>query len=207
MYHAHEVELLRKLPPETVNSSSTHPRLFLVAKELWSFERLRWHAFGHRISVARKFSPFLAQQAKTGRWSEQELGRIRVLLADDHEAMLDRVARLLAIECNVVGTATDGQQALEAARELKPDVLVLDISMPVMNGIETAHRLKEAGAETRIVFLTVHDDPDFAREALEAGALGYVIKQRIASDLMIAINEVCAGRSFVSPLSPPPAIS
>ena len=131
------------------------------------------------------------------------MDRIRVLLADDHEAMLDRVARLLEAECNVVGTATDGQQALEAAQDLKPDVLVLDISMPVMNGIETAHRLKEAGAEARIVFLTVHDDPDFAKEALEAGALGYVIKSRIASDLMIAINEVCAGRSFVSPLSPP----
>ncbi len=131
------------------------------------------------------------------------MGRIRVLLADDHEAMLDRVARLLATECNVVGTATDGQQALEAAQDLEPDVLVLDISMPVMNGIETAHRLKEAGAKTRIVFLTVHDDPDFAREALEAGALGYVIKTRIASDLMIAINEVYAGRSFVSPLSLP----
>ena len=137
----------------------------------------------------------------------QELGRIRVLLADDHEAMLDRVARLLATECNVVGTVTDGQQALDAARELKPDVLVLDISMPVMNGIETAHRLKEAGAETRIVFLTVHDDPDFAREALKAGALGYVIKHRIASDLMMAINEAWAGRSFVSPFSPPQTIS
>ena len=135
------------------------------------------------------------------------MDRIRVLLADDHEAMLDRVARLLEAECNVVGTATDGQQALEAAQDLKPDVLVLDISMPVMNGIETAHRLKEAGAEARIVFLTVHDDPDFAKEALEAGALGYVIKSRIASDLMIAINEVCAGRSFVSPLSPPQAVN
>ncbi len=131
------------------------------------------------------------------------MDRIRVLLADDHEVMLDRVARLLATECTVVGTVTDGQQALDAVRELKPDVLVLDISMPVMNGIETAHRLKKAGVEIRIVFLTEHDDPDFAREALEAGALGYVIKPRIASDLMIAINEVCAGRSFVSPLSPP----
>ena len=137
----------------------------------------------------------------------QEMGRIRVLVADDHEAMLERVAELVKTEYDVVGTATDGQQVLDAARELKPDVLVLDISMPVMNGIETAHRLKEAGAEARVVFLTVHDDPDFAREALEAGALGYVIKQRIASDLMIAINEVCAGRSFVSPLSPPQAIS
>ncbi len=131
------------------------------------------------------------------------MDRIRVLLADDHEAMLDRVARLLKKECNVVGTVTDGQQALEAAQDLKPDVLVLDISMPVMNGIETAHHLKKAGIETCIVFLTVHDDPDFAKEALEAGALGYVIKPRIASDLMIAINEVCAGRSFVSPLSRP----
>jgi DNA-binding NarL/FixJ family response regulator len=79
--------------------------------------------------------------------------------------------------------------------------------MPVMNGMETAHCLKKAGVETRIVFLTVHDDPDFAREALEAGALGYVIKPRIASDLVAAIKEVYAGRSFVSPLSPPQEIS
>ncbi len=127
------------------------------------------------------------------------MGRIRVLLADDHEAMLDRVADLLAGECDVIGTAIDGRQALVAAKQLKPDVLVLDISMPVMNGIETAHLLKEAGAKARIVFLTVHDDPDFAREALEAGALGYVIKSRIASDLLAAIKEAHAGRSFVSP--------
>ncbi len=135
------------------------------------------------------------------------MGRIRVLLADDHEAMLDRVTDLLADDCDVIGTAIDGRQALEAAMELKPDVLVLDISMPVMNGIETARSLKELGAKTRIVFLTVHYDPDYAREALETGALGYVIKPRIASDLVAAINEVHAGRSFVSPLSPPQAIS
>ncbi len=122
------------------------------------------------------------------------MDRVRVLLADDHEAMLDRVARLLATECNVVGTVTDGQQALDAVRELKPDVLVLDISMPVMNGIETARHLKEAGSETRIVFLTVHDDPNFVREALKAGALGYVIKQHIASDLVAAIKKAHAGR-------------
>ncbi len=127
------------------------------------------------------------------------MGRIRVLLADDHEAMLNRVADLLAGECDVIGTAIDGRQALDAAKHLKPDVLVLDISMPVMNGIETARCLKEAGVKTRIVFLTVHDDPEFAREALEAGALGYVIKQRIGSDLVAAIKEAHAGRSFVSP--------
>ncbi len=131
------------------------------------------------------------------------MGRIRVLLADDHEAMLHRVADLLAGECDVIGTAIDGRQALDAAQNLKPDVLVLDISMPVMNGIETARRLKEVGVKTRIVFLTVNDDPDFAREALEAGALGYVIKPRIASGLVAAIKEAHAGRSFISPtLSP-----
>jgi DNA-binding NarL/FixJ family response regulator len=117
-----------------------------------------------------------------------------VLLADDHEEMLDRVARLLATECDVVGTVTDGQQALDAAMELKPDVLVLDISMPVLNGIETARRLKEAGAETRIVFLTMYDDPGIVREALKAGALGYVTKQCIASDLVAAIKKAHAGR-------------
>jgi DNA-binding NarL/FixJ family response regulator len=122
------------------------------------------------------------------------LDRIRVLLADDHEAMLDRVAGLLATEFCVVGAVTDGQQALDAAMELEPDVLVLDISMPVMNGIETARRLNEAGSETRIVFLTVHDDPDFVREALEVGAQSYVIKQRLASDLVAAIKKAHAGR-------------
>ena len=127
------------------------------------------------------------------------MGRIRVLLADDHEAMLDRVADLLAGECDVIGTAIDGRQALDAAKHLKPDVLVLDISIPVMDGFETAHCLKEAGVKTRIVFLTVHDDRDFAREALEAGALGYVTKPRIASDLLTAIKDAHAGRSFVSP--------
>jgi two-component system nitrate/nitrite response regulator NarL len=122
------------------------------------------------------------------------LDRIRVLLADDHEAMLDRVARMLATECDVVGTVTDGQQALDAAMELKPDVLVLDISMPVMTGIETTRRLKKAGAETHIVFLSMYDDPDIVREALEAGAVGYVTKQHLTSDLVAAIKKAHAGR-------------
>ncbi len=128
---------------------------------------------------------------------------ISVLVADDHEAMLDRVARLLATEFNVVGAVTDGQQALDATVKLKPDVLVLDISMPVMNGIEAARRLKSAGSEARIVFLTVHDDPDFARKALEVGALGYVIKSRLAADLVTAVREAHSGRSFLSPTLPP----
>ena len=81
------------------------------------------------------------------------------------------------------------------------------VSAPVMNGIETARRLREASAKTRVVFLTVHGDPNYAREALETGALGYVIKLRIASDLWAATDDAHAGRSFVSSLSPPPAVN
>ncbi len=163
------------------------------------------------LSVGDRFLVTVPLPRRGGRQPDDdgrlELDRIRVLLADDHEEMLDRVAKLLGTDYDVVDTVRDGRQALEAARKLKPDVLVLDISMPVINGIETAHQLKQAGSKTRVIFLTVHDDPDYAREALETGALGYVIKSRIASDLVAAVNEVHAGRSFVSPLSPPQAIS
>lgn len=121
--------------------------------------------------------------------------------------MLRRIAKLLAADCEVVGAMSDGRQALEAAEKLTPDVLVLDISMPVMNGIETAKRLRQANSKTRIVFLTVHDDPEYVREAMGTGATGYVIKPRIVSDLLVAISEVCAGRTFVSPLLSPNAIN
>ncbi len=130
------------------------------------------------------------------------LKRTRVLLADDHEAVLDRVKRLLEDQFQVVGTVRDGQAALEAVAELRPDILILDISMPVLSGMQAAVRLKQKKSEVRIVFLTVHEDPDFAREALATGALGYVTKPRMATDLLVAIKEVLAGRSFVSPSIP-----
>ena len=130
------------------------------------------------------------------------LKRTRVLLADDHEAMLDRVERQLEKKFEVVGTVRDGQAALEAVADLRPDVLILDISMPVLSGMQAAVRLKQNKSAVRIVFLTVHDDPDFAREALATGALGYVTKPRMATDLSMAIKEALAGRSFVSPSIP-----
>ncbi len=129
-----------------------------------------------------------------------ELNRIRVLLADDNKAMLSRITKLLTANCDVVGEMSDGRQALKAVKELKPDILVLDISMPVMDGIETAQRLRQANSKTRIVFLSVHDDSEFVRTAMDTGAMGYVIKPRMVSDLSVAINEVYAGRTFVSPL-------
>ncbi len=130
------------------------------------------------------------------------LNRTRVLLADDHEAMLDRVKRHLEKELQVVGIVRDGQAALDAVAELNPDVLILDISMPVLTGIQAALRLKQKKSKVGIVFLTVHEDPDFAREALATGALGFVVKPRLVTDLSVAIKEVLAGRSFVSPSIP-----
>ena len=127
----------------------------------------------------------------------------RVVVADDHHVMLDRTAEVLGAECSIVARATDGRQAIEAARRLRPDVLVLDISMPVFNGFEVARQLKAADIDARVVFLTVHDDPAFVHEALNVGAFGFVSKSRIASDLLFAIKEACAGRSFTSPSAAP----
>lgn len=124
---------------------------------------------------------------------------MRVLLADDHEAVLRAAAALLKSKFEVVGSASDGQSLVESALHLKPDVVVVDISMPGCTGIEAIKALKAAGLVTKVVFLTVHDDPDFARAALALGTAGYVVKRRMASDLIPAIQLALAGRSFVSP--------
>ena len=123
---------------------------------------------------------------------------IRVLVADDHKQMLEYVRGLLAAGCEVVGAVNDGQAALDAALKLRPDVVVLDISMPVLNGIQAAKRLLEAQPDAKIVFLTVDNDPDTCRAALATGALGYVLKPRLGTDLMPAIKEAQLGRRFVS---------
>ncbi len=124
---------------------------------------------------------------------------VRVCIADDHIPLRDRAVQLLAHACDVVGAVGDGQALLDAAAALDPDVVILDISMPVLDGIKVAERLQETGCRAKIVFLTVHDDADFARAALATGALGYVVKPRLVSDLLAAINEALAGRTFVSP--------
>jgi DNA-binding NarL/FixJ family response regulator len=123
----------------------------------------------------------------------------RVLLADDHPAMLAETARVLGSEHQVVGAVSNGLELLEAARRLDPDLIVLDISMPGLDGFEAARRLKQAGCRSKLLFLTVWEDADFAREALELGADGYVVKSRLASDLMPAVTEILAEQRFVSP--------
>ena len=124
---------------------------------------------------------------------------VRVLLADDSPSMLQAARRILEPECQVVGTVDDGQAVLEATKSLNPDVLILDISMGVMNGLEAARLLRRIGSTAKIVFLTVHNDQDFVEEAFSAGAVGYVIKPRLGTDLLLAVREALTGHTFVSP--------
>jgi DNA-binding NarL/FixJ family response regulator len=126
------------------------------------------------------------------------LSRATVVLADDHEDFLSLERRLLEPEFEVVQCVRDGRAAVEAAAQLEPDLLVLDLSMPVLDGIAAARSLLASGSRARVVILTVHGDPDYARAALAAGALGYVVKFRLASDLLPALRGALAGRSFLS---------
>jgi DNA-binding NarL/FixJ family response regulator len=130
-------------------------------------------------------------------WAGQ-LNKIRVLLADDHPGFPEIAEHFLEPEFEVVSKVVDGQALVDEAIRLQPDVIVTDISMPVLNGIEAADRLMESGSNSRIVFLTVHTDPDFIRRCLSAGALGYVVKSRIATDLVPAVRQALAGHIFVS---------
>ena len=123
----------------------------------------------------------------------------RVLLADDHPAILAMATRALEGECQVVGAVVDGAALLIAAARLDPDVIVLDITMPQLDGLEAARQLCRANSRAKLVFLTVQDDGDFARAGFAAGALGYVVKPRLASDLLSAVRAVLAGRRFLYP--------
>jgi DNA-binding NarL/FixJ family response regulator len=125
--------------------------------------------------------------------------RPRVLLADDHPAMLALTAAALAGEYLVVGSVGDGCALLAEAERLHPDVIVLDITMPRLNGIQAAVQLLRSPDPARLVFVTVHEDPDFARAALDAGGLGYVLKARLASDLLPAVRAALVGCRFISP--------
>ena len=125
----------------------------------------------------------------------------RVLLVDDSQEIISHAREALTPVCEIVGAVTDGPSALTAARRLQPDVVVLDISMPGMSGLEVACALRARSSTAAIVFLTVHDDPQFVDAAMKAGGTGYVVKLRLAHDLLHAVQEAKAGRSFISPRS------
>jgi DNA-binding NarL/FixJ family response regulator len=126
-------------------------------------------------------------------------GRPRVLVADDHRAMLDTLVRLLSRDFTVVAAVPDGLSAVTEAEHLEPDLLVLDIAMPGLNGIAAAARLKERGSTAKIVFVTNMRDREFVQESLALGDVGFVVKDRLVADLLPAIRRVLAGETFVSP--------
>src|SRR4051812_37124708 len=125
--------------------------------------------------------------------------RLRVLIADDHEFVLQRVVAVLHPHFEIAGTATDGKALIDEALRLKPDIIVSDILMPGMNGLEAANLLRENGCGAKIVFMSVYETGDFVEACLSAGGSGFVTKARMGADLVLAINEVVRGRQFISP--------
>jgi DNA-binding NarL/FixJ family response regulator len=127
---------------------------------------------------------------------------VSVLLADDHPNFPRVVEGLLKPDFRVISCVFDGRSLVETSMKLGPDVIITDISMPVLNGIEAAIQLRASGSKAKVIFLTVHSDPEFVRACLAAGASGYVLKTRLATDLLTAVKEVLAGRTFVPPEFP-----
>jgi DNA-binding NarL/FixJ family response regulator len=127
------------------------------------------------------------------------VSRPKVLIADDHRIVADGLRSLLAAEFDLAGVVEDGQALVEAAQRLRPDVIVADISMPVLNGIEALEELKRDGVNVPVVFLTMHMDVSYARRALEAGAAGYILKHSAATELVQGLRAALDGGTFVSP--------
>ena len=128
------------------------------------------------------------------------MSKPRVLLADDHALLLGAFEKLLSDEFDIVGQVCDGRAVVAAAETLNPDVVVLDISMPLLNGLEAGRQIKQKSRGVKLVFLTMNEDADLAAEAFRSGASAYVLKRSAASELMTAIREVVQGRSYITPL-------
>ncbi|MGH7164339.1 MAG: response regulator [Nitrospiraceae bacterium] len=126
--------------------------------------------------------------------------KARILLADDHTLVVEGFRKLLEPEFELVGTVEDGRALLEAAPKLQPDVVLLDISMPLLNGIDAARRLKKMMPDVKLVFVTMHADPAYVTEAFRVGATGYVLKRSAAADLLQAVRAVLNGHYYVAPL-------
>jgi DNA-binding NarL/FixJ family response regulator len=126
----------------------------------------------------------------------------RVLLADDHALLLGAFEKLLEEECTVVGQVSDGREVVAAAESLKPDIVILDIAMPGLNGLEAGRQIKQRMRSVKLMFLTMNEDADLAAEAFRIGASAYLLKRSAASELLTAIREVMLGRSYITPLMP-----
>ena len=126
--------------------------------------------------------------------------KTRILIADDHKIVAEGLRNILEPEFELVMIVENGRELLEAARKLRPDVIVADISMPLLNGIEAVRQIKKEDENSKVVFLTMHPDVSYAAEALEAGASGYVLKHSAPEELVNAINESIKGKTYVTPM-------
>ena len=124
----------------------------------------------------------------------------RILMADDHSLILAGLRKLVEVECDVVGTVEDGRALVEAAQKLRPDLILLDISMPLLNGLDAARQLTKLVPESKVIILTMHASPTYATEAFQAGASGYLLKRSAASELSQAIQSVLQGQKYLTPL-------
>ena len=125
------------------------------------------------------------------------MSRPRVLLADDHVALLEAASALLRSDFDVIGSATDGAELVAEAMRLNPDVIVVDVTMPGLNGIDAVRQLRESGSSAKLVFLTGHSEPEFVNECVGAGASGYVLKSRMKTHLVPAIRAALAGAVYI----------
>lgn len=123
-----------------------------------------------------------------------------IILADDHTLVLEGFRRLLETQCELLATVGDGQALLQAVAQHRPEIVILDISMPVMNGIEAARTLKSKFSSIKLVFVTMHADPAYIRAAFQAGASGYILKQSLGDELTQALDTVLRGQTYVTPL-------
>ena len=129
-----------------------------------------------------------------------KMSKVRVLLADDHKILVEGLRGLLEPEYELVGIAEDGHELIAMAKELHPEVIIADITMPLLNGIEAIGQLKKAGSKAKVVFLTMHHDVMYASRAFEAGASGFVLKHSAPDELITAIREALKGRTYVTPI-------
>ncbi len=128
------------------------------------------------------------------------MSKVRILLADDHKMVTEGLRALLEPEFELVGIVEDGHALLEMAKQTNPDVIIADITMPSLNGIDAVEQLKKTGSQAKVVFLTMHHDAMYANRAFEAGASGFVLKHSASEELLTAIREVLKGRTYVTPI-------
>ena len=125
--------------------------------------------------------------------------KARVLLAEDHVLVSEGLAKLLENDCTLVGIVADGRALVQAVKELTPDIAIIDISLPLLNGLEAARQIKKCEPQTKLIFLTMHAEENFVKDAFQAGGSGYILKKSATAELVFAIKEVYQGRTYVSP--------